>query len=174
MAPINATGPLTTNYLTPRSDDSCFAVNGWTAKELFGLMSNSFPTFTADKWVVMLGVNGGYYYSELYYLMFILNQIHANNPRAGIYVINGLPLTASYGQDKIFNGWLSDSIAARKKLNWNISNIDAFTKFAINDTPNPALFTLEPPSAAPGYLHPNQIGYDTLANLILRTMGIMK
>jgi hypothetical protein len=171
---IKPTGPLITNLITPPSDDSCFAVSGYTAKNLWTLMANSFPTLNADTWVVMLGVNGGYYYSELYYLMFILNQIHTNNPQAGIYVINGLPFVPSYGQDKIFNGWLADTIAAKKKLNWNISNIDAFTKFAINDTPNPVLFTHEPPGAEIGLIHPNQAGYDTLANLILRTMGALK
>jgi hypothetical protein len=171
---VKPTGPLVTNLITPPSDDSCFAVTGYTAKNLWTLMANSFPNLNADTWVVMLGVNGGYYYSELYYLMFILDQIHSNNPQAGIYVINGLPFVPSYGQDQIFNGWLADTIAAKKKLNWNISNIDAFTKFAINDTPNPALFTHEAPGAELGLIHPNQAGYDTLANLILRTMGVLK
>ena len=171
---VKPTGPLITNLITPPSDDSCFAVSGYTAKNLWGLMTNSFPTLNADTWVVMLGVNSGYSYSELSYLMFILNQIHTNNPKAGIYVINGLPFVPSYGQDQIFNGWLADTVAAKKKLNWSISNIDAFTKFAINDTPNPALFTHEPPGAELGLIHPNQAGYDTLANLILRTMGVLK
>jgi hypothetical protein len=167
-AKVKPIGPLLTAFMGQSPDDSCFAVGGYTAKELWILMTNSFPTLNADMWVIMLGVNGGYSSIELNSLMNIINAVHANNSKAGIYVINGLPYAPLSGQDQLFNGWLSDSITAKKSLAWKISNIDAYHKFAVNNAPNPALFAQE----SPALVHPNQAGYDTLANLILSTMGI--
>ena len=167
-AKVKAVGPLVTNFMAKSPDDSCFAVGGYTAKDLYLLMENSFPALNADLWVIMLGINGNYNSTELRSLMNILNAVHANNSQAGIYVINGLPYAPLSGQDQVFNAWLSDSIAAKKNLSWKISCIDAYHKFALDDYPNPALFTPE----SPAMMHPNQAGYDTLANLILSTMGI--
>jgi len=167
IAKVKPVGPLVTNYMAQSPDDSCFAVGSYTAKELWTLMVNSFPTLNADWWVIMLGVNGGYGITELGYLMDIVNIAHANNPKAGIYVINGLPYVPLRGQDSLFNAWLSDSVAVKKSLSWQIANVDAYHTFAVNDTPNPALFGPEIP-----LLHPNQKGYDTLATMILNSMGI--
>ena len=81
-----------------------------------------------------------------------------------------MPYKGSYGMDKIFNGWLADSIAVRRSANpnRNLWNINAYTKFAINDTANPKLFAPE----LPYLLHPNQAGYDTLSQMLLDTMKI--
>jgi lysophospholipase L1-like esterase len=170
-AKVKPIGPLTSGYMAVKPDDSCFAVAGYRARELWLLMSNSFPALTADVWVVMLGVNDSYNYNtEFKQLLWIIDAIYARNPLACAYVINGLPYKGSYGMDKIFNGWLADSIAVRRSANpnRNLWNINAYTKFAINDTANPKLFAPE----LPYLLHPNQAGYDTLSQMLLDTMKI--
>jgi lysophospholipase L1-like esterase len=168
---IKPIGPLTTGFLANKSDDSCFAVPGFRSRDLWLLYTNSFPKLNADIWVVMLGVNDVYSYNnEFRQLIWIIDSIYARNPQSYTYVINGLPFNTSYGMDKVFNGWLADSITARTKANpsRNLWNINAFKKFAINDTANPKLFTPE----LPNLLHPNQYGYDTLAQMILDTMKL--
>ena len=170
-AKVKPTGPLTTGFMANTPDDSCFAVASYRARDLWLLMKNSFPTLNADLWVLMIGVNDGYSYNnEFRYLMWIIDTINVHNPQACTYVINGLPYRGSFGMDKVFNGWLIDSITARKNTNpsRNLWNIDAYKVFALNDTANPAFFAPE----LPYLLHPNQRGYDTLARMILDTMKL--
>jgi hypothetical protein len=166
-ARVKSVGPLTTGNLMPQSDDSCFAVSSYRARDLWLLMKNAFPLLNADIWVVMLGVNDSYTYNnEFRQLLWIIDTINVHNPQASTYVINGLPYELVTGQDVSFNKWLSDSIIARQKLQRKIWDIDAYKVFAVNDTPNPVLFY----STEHPYLHPNQKGYDTLAGMILDTM----
>ncbi len=168
-AKIKCIGPLPTGLLTDKNDDSCLAVSSYRAKDVLLLMRNNFPTLTADIWVVMLGVNDRYSTAELQNLMSIVDFIHANNPLAYTYVINGLPFTQAYGQDSVFNKSLADSVRVKKTQNANrkIWAIDAYKKFAANGAPLPDLFT---PGENPP-LHPNQRGYDTLSRMILDTMN---
>ena len=171
-AKVKPIGPLTTGFMAVKQDDSCFAVASYRAKDLWLLMKNAFPLLNADLWVVMLGVNDAYSLNnEFRQLLWIIDTIHVHNPQAYTYVINGLPNAASYGQDRIFNGWLADSIKARTTANssWNLWNINAFKKFVAADSvsPNPALFAPENP-----LLHPNAAGYDTLSKMILDTMKL--
>jgi hypothetical protein len=164
---VKSVGPLPTGYLTPKADDSCFAVSSYRAKDLWLLMKNAFPLLNADMWVLMLGVNDSYSYNnEFRQLLWIIDTINVHNPQATTCVINGLPYKLASGQDAQFNKMLSDSIAARQKAQRKIWNIDAFKAFAINDTANPALF-FAPENP---YLHPNQMGYDTLAGMVLDSL----
>ena len=172
-AKVKPLGPLSTGFMADKTDDSCFAVSSYRARDLYLLMKNSFPALNADMWVVMLGVNDAYSYNyEFRQLLWIIDTIHAHNPQAYTYVINGLPYQGAFGQDKVFNGWLADSLKSRKAVNpsWNVWNIDAFKKFTLADstTPNPALFFPETPYV----LHPNAAGYDTLSKMILDTMKL--
>jgi hypothetical protein len=169
---IKSIGPLPTGFLTDKKDDSCLAVSSYRAKDVLLLMRNNFPTLTADMWVVMLGVNDRYSIGELQNIMTIVDLIYANNPLSYTYVINGLPFQQAYGQDSVFNKWLVDSVQAKKTLNTNrkIYAIDAYKKFAVNGAPNPDLFI---PNEVP-YLHPNQRGYDSLAQMVLDTMTYYK
>ncbi len=169
-AKVKSIGPLTTICGMEDKEDSCFAVGSFRAKDLWLLMRNSFPNLNADIWVLMLGVNDRYSFNELFYIVQIVDLIHANNRLACTYVINGLPyngpgIPGVTGQkDTVFNRALSDSIKVRKQ-NRNIWNIDAYKVFAVNNTPNPLLFTPTDP-----LLHPNRLGYDTLARMLLDTM----
>jgi lysophospholipase L1-like esterase len=168
-ARVKSIGPLPTGFLKDKKDDSCLAVSSYKARDLLLLMRNNFPTLTADMWVVMLGVNESYRQGELQNLVTILDLIHGNNPLAYTYVINGLPYPNFYGQDTVFNKWLADSIRVKKTLNPNrkIWTIDAYKLFSVNNAPNPNLFS---PADNP-LLHPNQKGYDSLAQIILDTMN---
>jgi len=164
VARVKSVGPFITGYMSNAVDDSCFAVSGFTSKALMQVMNSSYSALTADIWVFMLGSNEGY--SQLGSLMYIVNRAHANNPNAYMYIYNALPLKESYGMDQIYNSWLADSVAARKKANWNIWNINVYNVFCVGDTANPLLFTMtETP-----ILHPNSKGYDTLGTMVLDTI----
>ena len=167
-AKVKSVGPLPTGFLPEKKDDSCFAVSSYRARDLLTLMRNSFPFLTADTWVVMLGVNDQYSTSELQNLITLLDLIYGNNPLSYTYVINGLPYqTTRYPPDTVFNKWLSDSISVRQTQNRNIWNIDAYRLFSLNNAPDTALFS---PVDNP-LLHPNQKGYDSLAQMVLDTMS---
>jgi hypothetical protein len=165
---VRATGPLPTGFVSEKWDDSCFAITSFKAQEVVTLMRNSFPYLSADIWIVMLGVNGGYTLNpELQYIVTLLDDIYRNNPLAATYVINGFPYRMYAGRETTFNKALDDSVRVRVTQNPNrkIWTVDACGIFSTNGTVKDSLL-----DAATDLLHPNQRGYDSLAQAVLDTI----
>jgi hypothetical protein len=170
---VRATGPLPTGYLSEKKDDSCFAISSFKAQEVVTLMQNSFPNMTADIWVVMLGVNGQYTvdnspYNELKNIFILLDNMYRNNPLSATFVINGIYYSQYANNLTAFNDSLNNRIQTRRTQNPNrkIWTVDAYGIFSPNGTVKDSLFN---PADNP-LLHPNQRGYDSLAQAVLDTM----
>jgi hypothetical protein len=167
--------------LAPGQDDSCMAANGKQAFDIYDSLSLH-PDVNADLWVFMNGVNDGYdRYPGWYYCVTSMDMMHSRNPKSEIYVINGLPLPhdtsdALYSVDStarqnlvIFNHLLDSSVTQHRQL-WRprgdngVWLVDANTPLSNpNDsTYNPIYFS--------DFIHPNQLGYEYIARLILAAM----
>lgn len=165
---IQPVGPLCTGLMSDKPDDSCFAVGGSFAVMMYTMMTQSFPLLTADFWVFMIGVNKSFDSNESQYTISLLDEIHRRNPKAGMYVLNGLPYANYYSwayQDRVhaYNSMLADSVAARRSQGWRIWIVDAFSLFVQSDS------TLNPAYSVDG-IHPTQAGYDLIGKAVIDTM----
>ena len=172
---LQSVGPLLTGQLDPPADDSTLAVGGSTAPQLYSLLLHGAPELTADFWVIMLGVNGGYQATEKTNTILIIEEVHRRNPDAGIYVVGALPYpnpTGAYDRyywgriyREDFDYLLVDTIDSKAGQGWDIRFVDAYAAFMSSDTTrNDSLFADE--------IHPSQRGYEVLARTILDAMGM--
>jgi lysophospholipase L1-like esterase len=172
---LQSVGPLLTGQLDPPADDSTLAVGGSTAPQLQSVLVYGAPELTADFWVIMLGVNGGYQATEKTNTILIIEEVHRRNPEAGIYVVGGLPYPFPAGAydryywgriyRKEFDSLLIDTVAAKTAQGWDIRFVDVYNAFMSSDTTrNDSLFTDD--------IHPNQRGYGVMATAILDAMGM--
>jgi hypothetical protein len=188
---IGCEGPLTTpvSYsVLPAVDDSCLAVGGNTCAAIYDSM-RIYGSNNADIWVYMNGVNDWYtfptydpkYYAWGNYAVISIDSMHARNPNSEIYVFNGLPFPADTGAgftstlDSAFTKYLPvfnhmlDSVVTARRQTWQANGqggiwlVDAFTPMSLPDSHcNPAYFT--------DFLHPNQQGYDLMAQQLFKVM----
>jgi hypothetical protein len=178
---IGCEGAMVTGMLAPGQDDSCMAANGKQAFDIYDSLSLH-PDVNADLWVFMNGVNDGYdRYPGWYYCVTSMDMMHSRNPKSEIYVINGLPLPhdtsdALYSVDSTtrqnlvtFNHLLDSSVTQRRQL-WRTRGdngvwlVDANTPLSnpSDSTYNQIYFS--------DFIHPNQLGYEYIARLILAAM----
>lgn len=168
---VKSVGTLQTGILFPDSDDSCLALSGASAGQSRILLSTS-EGVKPDSWILMLGVNWGYHFTETQNILTLLSEMRARNTKADMYVLNGIPYPPSFWSWEHtrldnFNEQLSDSVSYRRdSLGWNIEFVDAYSAFMGDSVRNETLFADD--------LHPNQEGYDTLAVLLLRSMGLVE
>jgi lysophospholipase L1-like esterase len=172
---LQSVGPLLTGQLDPSVDDSAFAVGGSTAPEMYGLLLYGVPELTADFWVIMLGVNGGYQATEKTNTILIIEEVHRRNPDAGIYIVGGLPYPSPTGAyDRYywgriyreeFDSLLIDTVDAKAAQGWDIRFVNVYDAFMSSDTTrDDSLFTDD--------IHPDQRGYEVMARTILDAMGM--
>ncbi len=177
---IGCEGALTTGQLKPDDDDSCMARIGAMAFDIYDSLA-MYPDVNADIWVFMNGVNDGYTrFPGFFYCQNTIDMMHSRNPNSEIYVINGLPLPhdtmdALYVIDSTdrknlytFNRAL-DSLAIQRCASWESQKqngvwlVDAFSPLSLPDSSyNPAYFY--------DFVHPNQSGYELMAQRIQSTM----
>jgi hypothetical protein len=185
---IGCEGPLTTQMLLPREDDSCLAVGGKTCAAIYDSMQFH-PSSNADLWVYMCGVNEGYEFptpNRLFrwanYAVATIDSMHGRNPKSEIYVFNGIPFPAdtnppvyTHRMDSIFtknlpvfNHMLDSTVTARRQA-WQeggqggIWLVNVFTPMSMPDSHyNPAYYW--------DFLHPNQLGYDLMARELFKVM----
>jgi hypothetical protein len=178
---IGCEGAMVTGMLAPGQDDSCMAANGKRTFDIYDSLSLH-PEVNADLWVFMNGVNDGYNrYPGWYYCATSMDIMHSRNPKSEIYVINGLPLPhdtsdALYTVDSttrqnlvIFNHLLDSSVTQRRQLwrsrgDYGVWLVDANTPLSnpADSTYNQVYFS--------DFIHPNQLGYEYIARLILAAM----
>ncbi len=164
---VRPMGHMLPGLLAPASWDSCLARSGSRSYEMYDTLCRA-PWVNADYWVIMLGVNSGYGW-ETRYLWRILDTAHARNPATEIYVLNGLPICHDDGCPILsdsdrddFNTQLDLAVETRDQLGWEIHVVDAFTTMAVDSAFNDTLFA--------DCLHPNQVGYERLADTIWQKM----
>jgi hypothetical protein len=126
------------------------------------------PDLHADRWVVMIGVNGDYYgFWERYYTSALLDAIYRRDRNSSIYVLNGLPLPDTLDveyHDRLasFNVMLETMVADWQAGGRDIHLVDAFTALA-PDSLFPSEYIMDK-------LHPNRAGYDILGREIIEVM----
>jgi hypothetical protein len=175
---VKAVGPLVTGLFSksPR-DDSCLAVAGKTSYHIYDSL-RLYPDLNADIWVMMLGVNGNFYdFLERFYIVALMEAIHARNRDCEMYVLNGIPVPDSvdpvYSDSAVavfqqrvleFNSYLEEKAEERRANGWKIQIVDAFSALS-EDSAWVLEYYYDP-------IHPNEKGYELLAREILKTMGL--
>ncbi len=166
---VRAVGPLTTGHMSGLPvDDSCFAISGSQAREMQLLMDHAYTNLTADIWVVMFGVNGGFSDNEMKATTAMLNRMITRNPKARLYVLLSPPFSSQTNvQRRYYNRNIVDTVAALRSAGFAVSIVRSDSVLwnpSDTNTANTSLFADSPP------LHPNQEGYNLLRDEILNVM----
>jgi hypothetical protein len=184
-------GPLNTPPaypgMLPVEDDSCLAVTGRTSAAIYDSL-RIYSSTAADMWVYMNGVNEWYMFPTYYlkygygnYSILTIDSMHSRNPQGEIYVFNGLPFPADTNAcltrnlDTVFTNHLPlfnhmlDTAITHRRQTWQQKGeagvwlVDVNTPLSMPDGHyNPAYFW--------DCLHPNQAGYDLMANQLFNAM----
>jgi lysophospholipase L1-like esterase len=162
---IRAVGPLTTGFMPWNiTDDSCFALSGSLAHEMLLLMDQAYPTLTADIWVLMLGVNGGFNGAEWTATADLIKRMFSRNPKARVYVLTSQPyVKVSENYRYYYNRSIRDTVAVLSEQGFSGFMVETGDSIlsdgtTFNDT---LAFDL---------VHPNIEGYRRMAAGILRVM----
>jgi lysophospholipase L1-like esterase len=169
---VRTVGPLVSGLMTgaPKSD-SCLAISGATAREMQLLLDNAYQKLTADIWVLMLGVNGGFSSTEMQSTAAMINRMFTRNPKARLYTLLSPPFSGiSLVQRRYYNNNIRDTVSGDTVRSWaargyaaNVIRSDSI--LAVDQyTAIDSLFADDPA------LHPNQLGYDILRKEILQVM----
>jgi lysophospholipase L1-like esterase len=144
------------------ADDSCLAVSGIKAIDIYQMLISEAATLNADIWVFMTGANDAFSTTERNYANQIINIMISRNRAARVYVLNSPPLDSTFSTHNAnlpgFNTFLSDSVAAKASRGSPIFLVDAFTALTVNGKYNKPWFY--------DYVHPNQTGYNRLTAVI--------
>ncbi|MCX7725579.1 MAG: SGNH/GDSL hydrolase family protein [Chitinispirillaceae bacterium] len=165
---VRAIGPFVSAGLMWKSpaDDSCFAISGSTAREIQLLFENAYKTLSADIWVVMLGVNGGFDNKEKSSTFAIIKEIIRRNPSARLYFILSPPFSSSTNP---YRRWFNqeikdtlDSLYARGYYTFVVRGDSLLSQ-------NKEDLRIDSTLSSDG-LHPNTAGYMILRDGILKVM----
>jgi lysophospholipase L1-like esterase len=161
---MRVVGPLTTGSFMAPVDDSCFAFNGAYARELLLLMQQAYNTLTADVWVLMLGVNGGFSANEISSTLSIINTILFRNPEAYLYVLTApRHSSTSLGNYLNYNNTIRDSVASLNGSGFSAFVVEADSLLSDEEVVIDSLFCADK-------LHPNHAGYRLLKDEIIDVM----
>jgi len=182
---LKMVGPYFSGILKPYQEDSSLAIPSKTAYHIYDSLFNN-PYLTADAWVYMIGVNGGYTNYEWWYTVATIDLMHKRNPKSEIYVLTPIPLPRDTSDTyytitndlrhslTIFSQQLDSAVLERNK-NWlskeegGIWMVDVFTPLA--DTIN---FNIKDSVYNPIYyndlIHPNQLGYNVMGKEIIKVI----
>jgi hypothetical protein len=166
---LKVVGPYTTSYMSrSATDDSCMAVSGTTAREIYLMFAFDQVNLNADIWVFMIGVNGSYSYIEWGYATNIIDCIISRNLQSRVYIVNGCPLPGSSLVEyylPYFNQALVDTAESRNARGAHVSVVDYNTAMTMPDGQlDTTLFS------PPDYIHPKQLGYNKLRDWIYSAM----
>jgi hypothetical protein len=167
---IKATGPITTPdmALYPK-DDSCFAISGSRAYEMYFFFRSGYKTLTADMWVIMMGANSQYSTVELKNTILLLDVILTRCPESKVYILTSPPFP---DVDEFWNGnyyrpyynkGIYDSVEVRNKNGSHISVVDADTLLTDSLMQFDSTWFSD-------YVHPNMNGYFRIGEKILSVM----
>jgi hypothetical protein len=167
---IKATGPLTTPdmVLYPK-DDSCFAISGSKAYEMYFFLKSGYKTLTADMWVIMLGANAQFSTLELKNTILLLDVILQRCPQCKVYILTSPPFPDidDYSNGNwyrpYYNQGIYDSVAVRNKNGSHISVVDADTLLTDSLMQFDSTWFSD-------YVHPNMKGYVRMGQKILSMM----
>lgn len=161
---VRTVGPLTTGSFMNPVDDSCFAFNGAYARELLLLMQQAYYTLTADIWVLMLGVNGGFSAIEISSTLSIISTILTRNPEALLYVLTApRHSSTTLGNYRNYNNTIRDSVSSLNGSGFSAFIVEADSLLSDNETIIDSLFCADK-------LHPNHTGYQLLKDEIIDVM----
>lgn len=165
---IHPVGPLRTGLMTATpADDSCLATDGMIAREALALLEHGYTDLSADIWVVMLGVNGLFSSTEMQSVAAVLNRMLNRNNNARVYVILAPPHTEETDwQRTTFNNYLLSNISNHNENGAAVYAVRADSVLADPDDDTVIDSTLFDSDGK----HPNQDGYDVLADEIQRVM----
>jgi lysophospholipase L1-like esterase len=166
---IRATGPLTTDSRQLNSsDDSSFALSSTLAREMLLLMDHGYPELTADIWVLMFGVNGGFDSRETQATVDMLSRMFTRNPKARVYVLTSQPFSPVTDNSRdYFNGTLRESVASLKAQEYSAFIVESGDSILADGT----VFNDTLIYKGDNYnVHPNAEGYRRLASGILKVM----
>ena len=161
---VRPVGPFITAYMpqTPQ-DDSCFAVSGSYAREMYLLMEQAYPELTADIWVLMFGVNGSFGGVEIAATSAMIRTIFSRNPAARLYALTSPPyVSLSLVLYRNYNRNVRDTIAFWAADGFAGSVVEADSLLSDGYEIYDSLFSDD--------VHPNQAGYDLLRDRILENM----
>ncbi|HEX2956872.1 MAG TPA: SGNH/GDSL hydrolase family protein [Chitinispirillaceae bacterium] len=167
---IKAVGPLTTPDMSLYpEDDSCFAISGSRAYEMYFFLRSGYKTVTADMWVIMLGANSQYSTVELRNTILLLDVILARCPQSKVYILTSPPFPDI---DEFWNGnyyrtfynvGIYDSVAVRNSNGSHISVVDADTLLTDSLMQFDSTWFTD-------HVHPNMKGYFRVGEKILSVM----
>lgn len=167
---IKPTGPLTTPdmALYPK-DDSCFAISGSKAYEMYFFLRSGYKSLTADMWVIMLGANSQFSTLELKNTILLLDVILQRCPQSKIYILTSPPFpdVEDYWSGNYYlpyyNQGIYDSVAVRNQKGSHISVVDADTLLTDSLMQFDSTWFSD-------YVHPNMKGYVRMGEKILSVM----
>ena len=170
---LKAVGPYTTPFMS-RSlvDDSCMAISGTMAREIYFMLMYDWPKLSADIWVLMIGVNGEYTGYELSYTPKLMDLMISRNMGGRLYVLNGTPLTpdmVTHNNNLPYFNWvIADAIQARDSVatfgsqRSHVFQVDAFAAMTKGGLLDSTLIA--------DNVHPTQEGYNRLRDAIVAAM----
>ena len=164
---IRPVGPFVTGNMSGNQiDDSCFAISGSLALEMYLLLEHAYPTLTADIWLLMLGVNGSFDGKETSATHSIIRAIFTRNPDARLYVLTSPPYTEHNLSPILFRNYntrLRDTVAYWAANGYGAHIVEADSVLSDGATIYDPLFSND-------VVHPNQAGYDAVGGEILDVM----
>jgi lysophospholipase L1-like esterase len=171
---LKVVGPYTSPFMSrSKVDDSCMAISGTTAPEIYLMLYYDWPQLAADIWVLMIGVNDAYSGTELRYSSMLMDVMISRNPAGRLYVLNGTPLTPEMvvhnANLPYFNIAIADSIRVRDSVatlgtkKSHVFQVDAFTAVTKNNGQLDSTLIAD-------NVHPNQKGYNKLRDAIFTVM----
>ncbi len=167
---IKATGPLTTPDMAAYpEDDSCFAISGSRAYEMYFFLRSGYKTLTSDMWVIMLGANSQYSTAELKNTILLLDVILARCPQSKIYILTSPPFPdiSDFSNGNwyrpYYNQGIYDSVAVRNSNGSHISVVDADTLLTDSLMQFDSTWFSD-------HVHPNMKGYFRMGEKILSVM----
>ncbi|MBN1759137.1 MAG: SGNH/GDSL hydrolase family protein [Chitinispirillaceae bacterium] len=164
---LRPVGPYITGNMSAdiSHDDSCFAVSGSVAREMYLLLEQAYPELNTDIWILMFGVNGSFSGPETSATHAFIRAIFTRNRNARLYVLTSPPYTENLSaiQFLTYNRTLRDSIS-----NWAANGyagciVEADSVLSDGYTVYDSLFSND-------VVHPNQAGYDAVRDEILEVM----
>jgi len=149
-------GHMLSYMMQPPELDSCLGRSGAVSYELWDTLRHA-TWVNADCWVMMLGVNGDYNWSEQRYSQRIIDTAIYRNTECEVHFLNGLPIpdTLTWPQPTnanrdVFNVFIELVAQTRRDYGYSVNVVDAYSVLSVDSVFNDTLMS--------EYLRPSQLG----------------